>query len=391
MRILLITGSFPPMRCGVGDYTHQLAMALARDTQLQVAVLTSREAAPSVSPDFVFFPVVETWNWRELNTILDVIRKWAPDLVHIQYPTLGYGHKGLPWLLPLCLRLAGYPVVQTWHEIYLLKFLFKSRFVFRFIAKAVVPGGLVVVREDYQRKTEALLRWVFLNKTVRFIPNASVIPTVKLTVAETESLRAHYARPNARMIAYFGFIYPRKRVELLFQIADASDSHLVIIGDSFREEDLRNFSESTKASRIVYHQSLRQLAEAEAWKGKVTMSGFLPNHEAARVIAAADAVVLPILDGGGGWNTSVHGAQAQGTFVLTTSNHRNGYDPEKNTYFAGEHDLEEMKRALKQYVGKRSGDSNAAARAWQSICESHIELYRAQISPRTRSLFRTDS
>lgn len=376
------------MRCGVGDYTHQLALALARDPGLQVAVLTSRAAASLESPtDFVFFPIVEAWDWRELWTIFKVIRTWAPDLVHIQYPTLGYGHKRLPWLLPLCLRLAGLPVVQTWHEIYLLKLLFRFGLIFRFISKAVVPGGLVVVREDYRKRTDALLRWVFLSKTVRFIPNASAIPAVELSVAEREALRAQYARPNAHMIVYFGFIYPRKRVELLFQIVDANDSHLVIIGDSFREEDLRNFAQSTHAAQTIYYQSLRQLSETEVWKGKVTMSGFLPAHEAARVMAAADAVVLPILGGAGEWNTSVHGAQAQGTFVLTTSKQRRGYDPGENTYFACEHDLEDMRRALKQYVGKRPGDRNAIARAWQSIRESHVDLYRTQVSARTGALF----
>ena len=386
MKILLITGSFPPMRCGVGDYTHQLALALTRDPLLQVAVLTSRAAASLESPaGFVLFPIVEAWDWREFRTILTVIRAWAPDLVHIQYPTLGYGQKRLPWLLPLCLRLAGFTVVQTWHEIYPLQFFF------RLLSKAVVPGGLIVVREDYRKRTSALLRWAFLNKTMRFIQNSSALPAVELSIAERETLRAQYARPNAHMIVYFGFLYPRKRVELLFQIADASDSHLVIIGDSFRESELQNFTQSNRVAQNVYYQSLRQLAETDAWRGKVTMSGFLPAHDAARVIAAADAVVLPILGGAGEWNTSVHGAQAQGTFVLTTSTNRRGYAPSENTYFAGEHDLEDMRRALKQYVGKRSVGDNATMRTWESICESHVELYRIQLLTKTGALLqRTD-
>lgn len=380
MRVLLITGSFPPMRCGVGDYTHQLALALARDPELQVAVLTSKAAGSSgLQTDFAFFPIVETWDWRERRAILDAIRKWAPDVVHIQYPTLGYGDKRLPWLLPLCLRLAGLPIVQTWHELYPIKYLLSSRHTARFLSKAVVRGGLVVVREDYRKRTHALLRWAFLNKTMQFIPNASALPTVELSAGERDALRAQYASPNAHMIVYFGFIYPRKRVELLFQIADANDSHLVIIGDSFREEDLQNFSQSVRSARTNYHQSLRQLAEAELWKGKVTMTGYLPNHEAARVLAAADAIVIPVLDGGSGSNTSIHGAKAQGTFVLTTSKQHRGYDATENTYFASENDLEEMRKALKKYMGKRSGDVDATARVWQITGASHVELYRTQI------------
>lgn len=379
MKILLITGSFPPMRCGVGDYTFQLARALARDPGLQVAVLTSTAAALLESPtNFAFFPVVRAWDWSELKSILGVIRKWKPDLVHVQYPTLGYGRKRLPWVLPLCLHLAGFPVVQTWHEIYQPPI--RSAFIFWFLSKAVVPGGLVIVRKDYRIRTKALLRWVFLNKTVRFIPNASAIPAVELSDAEREAIRSQYARPGAHIIAYFGFIQPSRQVELLFQMVDSNESHLVIVGDSFREADLPDFPQSTRAAFSNYYQSIKQLAESEVWKGKVTMCGFMPALEAARVLATADAVVIPILGGAGEWNTSVHGAQAQGTFVLTTSMLRRGYDPGKNTYFAGEHDLEDMRWALKQYVGKRSAGTNAPVQAWESIRESHVALYRTRVS-----------
>ena len=44
MKVLLVTGSFPPMKCGVGDYTACLAEALARKPNIEVAVLTSQGA-----------------------------------------------------------------------------------------------------------------------------------------------------------------------------------------------------------------------------------------------------------------------------------------------------------------------------------------------------------
>lgn len=386
MRILLITGSFPPTRCGVGDYTYQLALSLASDPSLKVGVLTSKTARLLGShKEIALLPIVNAWDWKEISTIVDAIRQWAPDIIHIQYPTMGYGRKQLPWLLPLVLRLAGFSIAQTWHEVYSLKILIRSRLFFRFIIKGVVPGSLVIVRRDFQERTNWLLRWTFLNKAVRFIPNASSIPAIELSLEERKELRERYARPDAHMIAYFGFIYPRKRVELLFQIADANNSHLVIIGDVFREEELRDAPPSARTKITSYNELIRRLAKAEQWQGKVTMTGFLPDQEAARVIAAADAVIVPVLDGGGGWNSSVHAAQAQGTFVLTTSRQRHGYDPIENTYFAGEHDVEEMRQALNQYLGTRVQNPAAAARAWDSIGESHVELYRTQVSRKTRA------
>jgi hypothetical protein len=64
------------------------------------------------------------------------------------------------------------------------------------------------------------------------------------------------------------------------------------------------------------------------------VTGFLAPEQAGRLLAAADAAVFPFLDGGGEWNSSIHGAAAQGTFVLATSMNKRGYDAAKNIYYA---------------------------------------------------------
>ncbi|MFC4311612.1 glycosyltransferase [Steroidobacter flavus] len=382
MRILIITGSFPPMRCGVGDYTSQLAHTLASDGESTVAVLTSTEARPSrTHPDLCVLPIVDSWQWKELRKILRAVRSWGPDIIHIQYPTLGYGSTALPSFLAPVLRLSGFPIVQTWHEPNSLRLFRRPIHFLNFVARAITPGGLVVVRPDFRERTDRLLRWGVLTKSVQHIPNASAIPPINFGVDEREKIRSRYAPPGTRLVAFFGFIYPRKRVELLFDIVNPEDSHLVLVGDGFREQDLRLYSSTMYQLNKQYHERLVQLSRSERWKGKVTMTGFLPRHEAASVLAVADAVVLPVLDGGAGFNTSIHAAQAQGTFVLTTSTTRHGYDASEHTYFAREDDLEEMRMALLDHQTKRAQGSNAVVlRAWQSIARSHFELYRSQLA-----------
>src|ERR1700722_2066745 len=117
MRILLVSGSLPPMLCGVGDYTYQLATELGARGDLQVAVLTSR-AARNAEPrgNFQLFAVVERWRLSELGRIFRILKEWRPDIVHVQTPTQGYGSSWVPRILPLLCRLAGLRVVQTWHE-----------------------------------------------------------------------------------------------------------------------------------------------------------------------------------------------------------------------------------------------------------------------------------
>jgi glycosyltransferase involved in cell wall biosynthesis len=258
--------------------------------------------------------------------------------------------------------------------------LFKWGWFFRFIANAVAQGALIVVYKDYRARTDRVLRCVYLNKVVKFIPSCSAIPAVELSTDERQALRTKYATPNAQMIAYFGLIYESKRVELLFDIADAKDAHLVIIGAWFSESELQFLRKPLRQKLISYYQSLRQLAASATWRNKVTITGFVQANEAARIMAAADAVVLPYLGGGGYWNSSLSAAQSQGTFVLTTSKQHHGYNAEENVYFAPEHDVDEMRKALRQHLGMRAANSGAAERTWQLIRKSHIEFYRRQLS-----------
>jgi glycosyltransferase involved in cell wall biosynthesis len=328
---------------------------------VQVAVLTDQRAAAANSPHaFSLFAAVNTWTFRGLPRMLKVARQWRPDIIHIQFPTQGYGTALFPWFLPLIYRLCGYRVVQTWHEYYKRV---GPKLTLPFLAKAVVPGGLVVVRPNYAAEMSRAWRWSLRNKAMRFIPNASALPEVRLSDVELSALRSSMGAETDGIVVYFGFSHPAKRVELLFEIADSARHRLVIIGEIQASDP--------------YHSHLRQLAESTAWKNKVEFTGFLQATEAARLIAAADAVVLPFKDGGGEWNTSIHSAQAQRTFTLTTSLERRGYDADENTYYAAPDDVVEMKSALLRYIGrKRSRERHGQVATWERIANAHVDLYK---------------
>ena len=68
MRVMLITGSFPPMHCGVGDYTCKLAAALAERADLCVTVLTSRGAETPKA-------------FQQALGVLDAEVEWPPDTI----------------------------------------------------------------------------------------------------------------------------------------------------------------------------------------------------------------------------------------------------------------------------------------------------------------------
>lgn len=361
MKILLVCGSFPPMKCGVGDYTALLAKSLGRRKDTSVAILT-HVAARSTGSDFSFelFPVAQNWQISDAIRIVNTVRAWRPDIMHIQYPGQGYGLRVLPAFLPTLFHLLHVPVVQTWHE-YLPK---GSR---RHLLNAILPGGLVAVRPHYKAIMPSWYRWLLRHKHFQFIPNASAVPRVHLSDAERSAVRTQFARASRYLIVFFGFIYPLKGIELLFEVADPARDHLVLVGDL--------------NSGDPYHASILERVQRGPWAGKVTTTGFLPAEDVGRLLAAADAVVLPFRDGGGVWSTSVHGAAIQGTFVLTTSRERHGYDPSENIYYARPDGVADMRQALNLYIGNRTTNNATSQCAdWDSIADTHVHLYRSLLS-----------
>jgi glycosyltransferase involved in cell wall biosynthesis len=197
----------------------------------------------------------------------------------------------------------------------------------------------------------------------RFIPNAAAIPAVFLADSEREAIRRSIGHAGRQIVAHFGFAYPHKGVERLFDIADPDRHHLLVIGELARANP--------------YHARLLERAEAPPWTGRVTITGFVDPLRAARLLAASDAVVFPFLEGGGIWNSSVHAAMDQGTFVLTTSSERRGYDPAGNVYHAAPDVIDDMRSGLLAHIGTRRPPAIDAAQAeWTRIAKEHLALYR---------------
>jgi glycosyltransferase involved in cell wall biosynthesis len=346
------------MKCGVGDYTMRLSAMLSKQPDISAGVLTMEGCNAEIPDDRVeVIPIVRAWRMSEAIRILSAIRRWNPDVIHFQFPAQGY--RGiLPVLLPYLAAFLGKPIVQTWHE-YLTK---ESRSLGMCLL-LLSPGNIIAVRPNFQGHMTLFARLLVRRKKFWFIANAASIPRVRLMDSERKVVRERLCQPNRKLIAYFGFLYPHKGVDLLFDIADPDRHQIVLIGD-IRQDD-------------PYHRSILDRIQCEPWRGKASVTGFLPESEVARILAASDAVVLPFRDGGGMWNTSLHGAALQGTFVLTTSRERHGYDDGHNIYYARPDDMQDMQLALDSYLGRRNIDVNIDTyTTWNSVAAQHIDVYR---------------
>jgi glycosyltransferase involved in cell wall biosynthesis len=350
------------MLCGVGDYTAALARGLAATGRHEVGVLTDERAsgAPEV-PGVTVLASVRRWRAPKLWKVFRRLRAWRPDLVHMQFPTTGYAGD-LPWILPAAISAARIPLVQTWHE-----YVLSGGDSWRDVAPAFGRGPIVVVRPAYyERMHPPTRRWCSPQRFV-FIPNASAIPKASVDAAERAAIRARWSVGDRRLLVFFGFPYEHKGVDDLIAVADPRRDVVVIAG-AIQPYD-------------PYMQSLGERVAREPLRSFVHLTGFLEDMEAARLLAAADAVVLPYRVGGGPWNTSLHAALLQGTFVLATSNERSGYDPRQNLHWARPRDLDEFRAALEKYAGVRKDDKTAEELppTWETVVSRHEDVYRERL------------
>lgn len=359
IRVLLVSGSAPPAPCGVGDYTHKLAQSLGAIGDIETAILTSKSVpVGAAANDVPIFPLVSDWKLSKIAQIARFIKEWGPDIVHVQYPTQGYGHGVLPSLIPLLARILGTKTVQTWHEG------FRRRDALKLFFHLSAGSRQIVVRPNYIDLVHPSFRWAVRHAKPLFIPNASAIPRARCSQEELASAKRDLLQGQRRLIVFFGFLYPAKGVELLFEIADPATDHLVIAGPSEKDS--------------LYLENLKLLAAGPKWKDRVTFMGFVSPERAALVLAAADAVILPFRQGGGGWNTSIHSAVLNDAFVITTGSKPTGHDETTNVYYARTDDVAEMRSALNQHWGRRpafAGREGEDTGEWEVIARKHHQIY----------------
>jgi glycosyltransferase involved in cell wall biosynthesis len=354
----MVTGSYPPMMCGVGDYTQALVNSL-RESGVDVHVVTTQIDAFNTNSETWVSRVMPDWQIGHVQKFLNIVEDFSPDIVHIQDPTQGYDFATAPAFMMAAARLKKrMNIVWTWHEFVPKEF--NKRFI-AFHVMGSLSKAIIYVRKNYKDNIIKSISLVLQRKPFQFIPNASVIPKSTMDKSSRIQLKKSIVPDDKQMVVFFGFIYPNKGVEQLFDIADPQKHHLVLVGKL--------------DENYPYHQKILSLAQDERWSGHVSMLGFLESEEAAKVIKAADAVVLPYTEGAGSWNTSLHAASLQGTFVVTTSQSQSGYDNQNNIFYAGLHDIEAMRSALLQYCGVRRDVTNVE-NPWAQIAREHHDLYQ---------------
>ncbi|MBC8102953.1 MAG: glycosyltransferase family 4 protein [Cytophagales bacterium] len=295
--VVLLTGSFPPRLCGVGDYTFHLARHLTAQG-VPVAVWTRRgetEPRPGV------FPVIAGWDGAGVRDLVRRLRVARPAVVHLQYERgLFEGSTVVTTLLPELLRGIGVPLVTTFHSLDGPRSWGRAHRVA--LLPLLIQSDSIVVCSSRQEK--GLCRIPGIGRKVRRIAVGTGIEPV---VGE----RQRKSDGPIRLV-YFGFVWRRRGIETLLRTVAALPNGmatLTIVGGWRGDPD--------------YPQELAQLAERLRVENCVSFTGDLSAAEVSRHLWEADAALLPFPTGASTGRTTLMAAFAHGLPVVTTHDRAN--------------------------------------------------------------------
>ena len=303
MKIGLISGEFPPMPGGVGDFTRILAENL--QAQGHSVYVLSRAGSRGAR-----LPVSTVTGWGA--GCLPEIRRWARrcriDLANLQFQTAAFDMSPFIHFAP---DVIGAPVVTTFHDLrhpYLFPKAGPIRdWIVMRLARAS-RGVIATNREDALRLRATSPRQV--------IPIGSSIKRSPLSASQRADRRAQIAGDdNHLLLGHFGFVRPIKGVDYLIdalaRLRDCgTDARLVFIG-------ARSNIVDDGADRR-YLLELEERIRRHGLEDAVHWTGYVSDEEASRWFGAVDLVVLPYVDGASFRRSSLIAALHQGCAILST-------------------------------------------------------------------------
>jgi len=320
MRILFITGEYPSMQGGVGDYTRRLSQALG-ELGADVHVLTHVDAgddhlrAPGAAYEPTVYPVLERTGWNLWGATAHFVRELRPEVVHIQYQSAAYGLHPAVNYLPWRLRaLQHRPAIgATFHDLR-FPYIFPKAGPLRWQAVLALARGsdasVITNPADWAHLAQA-----GLTQKLHPIPIGSNIECEPPADYDRKRQRAQWgAGPDTWLLAYFGFLNAGKGGETMVRtLADlvraGRPARLLMVGGKVGASDPTN---------QAYLEHVERLTVDLGVADRVQWTGFTSSDQVSANLLAADCAVLPYREGATLRHGSLMAALAHGLPIVST-------------------------------------------------------------------------
>ncbi len=335
MKVLLISGEFPPLVGGVGDYTACLATAL-HSLGVQVSVLTSARASVGAgfkpAPTALPFPVLAQlprWGFGSWGPIRRVAGQQGAGIIHIQYQSAAYGLHPAINLLPLNLQIRAPDLrtVVTFHDLKVPYICPKAGLLRPWAVRALArwSHGVVCTDDvDLQRVSSWGLR-----RPPSLIPIGSNIPVKGTWLGGAQCgkafpVSAHGSVGGIRpqmIIGYFGLLNQSKGVEILFRACRILRQRewyekrglqvtVAMVGAKLGDSDPTNSAYARRVQALAIELELDDVIQ---WTGQ------LSPEDTSRALQSFDICVLPYLEGASFRRGTLMAALAHGLPIVTTA------------------------------------------------------------------------
>ncbi|GAT62306.1 glycosyltransferase [Paludibacter jiangxiensis] len=269
-KILVITGSYPPDVCGVGDYIANLTNSMSHQ-----------------------FEIFYSANWSLISTIKKIkeINRYKLDRLNIQYPTQGYKWSFVPLILAIYYHVfTTKTIILTLHEFSQRTWRAKLYSLF-----LIAFSSNIVVTNQYEKE--------YILKILPAKISKIVIIKIHSNIKASSFLRMYSDR--SIHLTYFGQIRPNKGIEQFLEcVKDLKwmDMNITITGQIVPEY-------------VEYFKKIEQLAH----RYQINLYTNQPEKEVIEILNSTKIVYLPFPDGASERRGSLLAALANGTCVISTS------------------------------------------------------------------------
>ncbi len=288
MKFCVISGTYPNMKCGVGDYTARLCEFLKKQG-IKIDIITSKDK--EIKSNFIdginVVPCVSDWGIKGWKTIKPKLKEINPDIINIQFPAnIKSSRSFLFKLLPLLIKISGQEtkILFTIHEFSRISKItrFKLILVLWFSDKIITVNRL-----DLHLVKNFLL---FNKKKVIFIPIGSAIPPVEKQGKNMEDFRKILGLDaKNKLILFFGYLNPNKGFDTLLQALVGLKSKdpnikLLVLGGGLEGEN-------------DYHQKVKNKIKKMNLSESIIWAGFCSPDKVSQYFYACDVCAFPFIEG----------------------------------------------------------------------------------------------
>jgi len=356
MNILFISGSYPPIKCGVGDYSYNLVLNLSSKREIEkLIILHSSERYNFEKSNKIKHLIINNWYFLPFYKILKIIKGEKIDVIHIQYPSLVYKYSLslhiFSLIIKLCLRIN---IVITFHE-------FSQTHILRKIAEI-----FFIPLSDYLIFTN-LYEQNYVSRIYKNVLNKSCVIKIGSNIPENQNENI----VKEIIICFFGLIRPNKGLEEFIELVRLASLKsynvykFVIIG-------------SPQSKTQKYYIQMREFTKSLPVIWKTNLS----PEEVSKELSKIKFAYLLYPDGVSERRSSFFACLSHNILVFTNKGKQTPDDLSDKVVFVNS--TEEVLDKIKFYNNNPNEYEKVIKKAkeyikefsWSTIAESHINLYK---------------